>query len=133
MEKDPLSVWIELRQPENDEQAEEMVELVNRMLARLIEPGEAMGSKFFWMPDKRMFCYGGDYGFRYLTDRGEWFNLRYLGREHSAPAIVQNTWESLNGVLYDLTKGDPASAIETVEDLISDLEKAGANPEPIES
>ena len=45
MEKDPLSVWIELRQPESDAQAEEMVELVNRMLARLIEPGEAMGSK----------------------------------------------------------------------------------------
>jgi hypothetical protein len=38
-------------------------------------------------------------------------------------------WESLNGVLYDLTEGDPADAIETVEEMIALLEEAGANPE----
>ena len=81
MDKEPLSVWIELRQPESDAQAEEMCALVNRMLARLCEPGEPRSSEFFWISDKRMFAYGGDHGFRYLSDRGEWFNLRYFGRD----------------------------------------------------
>jgi hypothetical protein len=44
-------------------------------------------------------------------------------------AVIQIVWESLNGVLYDLTEGDPADAVETVEDLLDLLERSGANPE----
>jgi len=46
-----------------------------------------------------------------------------------AKATIQIVWESLNGVLYDLTQGDPADAIETIGDLINLLEEAGANPQ----
>lgn len=42
---------------------------------------------------------------------------------------IQIVWESLNGVLYDLTEGDPTDAVETVENMIALLEEAGANPE----
>jgi DNA-binding ferritin-like protein (Dps family) len=47
-------------------------------------------------------------------------------------STIQIVWESLNGVLYDLTKGDKEDAIETVEDLIDMLEEAGANAETTE-
>lgn len=40
---------------------------------------------------------------------------------------IQIAWETLNGVLYDLTKGDPADAEEAIEHLIELLEQAGAN------
>jgi len=43
--------------------------------------------------------------------------------------IIGIVWETLNGVLYDLTEGNPADAVETVEDMIALLEEAGANPE----
>jgi hypothetical protein len=43
--------------------------------------------------------------------------------------IIGIVWETLNGVLYDLTKGNPADAVEAVEDMIALLEEAGANPE----
>jgi hypothetical protein len=49
-----------------------------------------------------------------------------------ANATIQIVWEALNGVLYDLTKGDPADAVTTVEELIEMLEEAGANPETTE-
>jgi hypothetical protein len=44
-------------------------------------------------------------------------------------STIQIVWESLNGVLYDLTEGDKEDAVVTVEDLIDMLEEAGANPD----
>lgn len=44
-------------------------------------------------------------------------------------STIQIVWETLNGVLYDLTEGDPADAVEAVEDMIAMLEQSGANPE----
>jgi hypothetical protein len=41
----------------------------------------------------------------------------------------QIIWETLNGILYDLTEGNPADAIEATEEMIAMLEAAGANPE----
>lgn len=41
------------------------------------------------------------------------------------PADLQTIWEQLNGILYDLTEGDPDDAVEAVEDCISRLEQLG--------
>lgn len=38
---------------------------------------------------------------------------------------LQVIWEQLNGILYDITDGDPADAVEAVEDCISQLEELG--------
>lgn len=48
-------------------------------------------------------------------------------KELNTTTTIQIAWETLNGVLYDLTKGDPADAEEAVEYLIKLLEQAGAN------
>ena len=36
---------------------------------------------------------------------------------------LQVIWEQLNGVLYDLTEGAPADAVEAVQDCINRLEQ----------
>lgn len=41
-------------------------------------------------------------------------------------ADLQTVWEQLNGVLFDLTQGNPADATEAVEDCIARLEALGA-------
>ena len=41
--------------------------------------------------------------------------------------LIQVLWESLNGCVYDLEKGNPQDALTTIQDLIQDLEDAGAN------
>lgn len=38
---------------------------------------------------------------------------------------LQVIWETLNGVLYDITEGDPDDAVEAVEDCIEQLEELG--------
>lgn len=43
------------------------------------------------------------------------------------PADLQTIWERLNAVLYDLTEGNPADAVEAVEDCIQRLESLGVN------
>ena len=59
--------------------------------------------------------------------------VRRANRKERAVNISQATaqilWESLNGVLHDLNEGDLNDAIDTIEDLIADLERAGANPD----
>ncbi len=40
-------------------------------------------------------------------------------------AEMQVIWEQLNAVLYDLTEGTPADAVEAVQDCINRLEKLG--------
>jgi hypothetical protein len=42
-------------------------------------------------------------------------------------AQIQIMYEQLNGVLYDLTMGDPEDAIEAVENCLRRLELLGAN------
>jgi hypothetical protein len=44
-------------------------------------------------------------------------------------ATIQIVWESLNGVMHDLSVGHIVDANETVGDMINLLEQAGANPE----
>jgi hypothetical protein len=81
MERENL-VWIELPKPENKEEAEEYCRLANNMMRRLVGDRNWNGSHFFWSEHKNMYCFGGGAGtFKYLSDRGEWFNLDYLGRE----------------------------------------------------
>jgi hypothetical protein len=36
---------------------------------------------------------------------------------------VQIVWEQLNGILHDITNGNPADAVESVEDCIERMEK----------
>ena len=44
-------------------------------------------------------------------------------------ATAQILWETLNGVMYDLSVGNIVDANETVGDMIVMLEQAGANPD----
>ena len=43
----------------------------------------------------------------------------------STNQTLQTVWEQLNGILYDLTEGDPEDAVEAVEDCIERLEAIG--------
>lgn len=70
------NVWIELERPRNDEHAAEICGQANRMLKRL---GVTSGD-FGWDSTRKQYTYGMPMGYRGLTDRGEWFNLDYLGR-----------------------------------------------------
>jgi uncharacterized protein CbrC (UPF0167 family) len=74
-------IWIELDTPNNDEHAEEQCRLANNMLQRLAEKPEYMQRQFFWLKNSRRYAFGGLMGYNELTDRGEWFNLDYLGRD----------------------------------------------------
>ena len=56
--------------------------------------------------------------------------MKVATKTQDLQSTIQIVWESLNGVLYDLTEGDKEDAVVTVEDLIDMLEEAGANPEP---
>lgn len=47
----------------------------------------------------------------------------------TANATIQIVWESLNGVMHDLSVGNIVDANETIGDLINLLEEAGANPD----
>ncbi len=40
-------------------------------------------------------------------------------------ATLQIIWETLNGVLFDITEGDPADAEEAVEECIRLIEQTG--------
>lgn len=76
-----LEVWIELPKPEDDEHAKDLCEHANRMLNRLSEADEPKARGFFWSAYEKRYCYASTSGsYRTLSDNGEWFNLRYLGR-----------------------------------------------------
>jgi len=74
----PLNIWIELPAPNSTEEAEEICLRANRMMQRL---GKTDGREFRYWEKERMYSWGGDMGFMFLKDRGNWFNLDYLGRE----------------------------------------------------
>lgn len=76
----PNRVWIELEQPRDDEHAKQICEAANRMM-RVLIPG--CESEFMFFEHKRMYGYGDNMGFKYLVDRGEWFNLDFLGRDRA--------------------------------------------------
>jgi len=40
---------------------------------------------------------------------------------------IQIVWETLNAALYDMTEGNPADAINAIEEAIALLESTGAN------
>lgn len=73
-------VWIELEKPRDAVHAARICEKANRMLARLADDMPA-NSEFAWSEHRAMYMYGTSMGYKYLTDRGEWFNLDYVGRE----------------------------------------------------
>lgn len=72
------NVWIELEKPRDDAHAKEICEQANRMLQRML--GTAPWGRFGWDGERKQYKFGGLMGYRGLTDRGEWFNLDYLGR-----------------------------------------------------
>lgn len=78
MEEKPLRVWIELPSPADAAEAQEVCELANRMLDRLGEGADS--DRFFWSGDDAKYCFGGWRGYVTLSDRGHWFDLRYVGR-----------------------------------------------------
>lgn len=43
------------------------------------------------------------------------------------PEILQIIYEQLNAALYDITKGNPADAIDALEDCIKRIEASQAN------
>lgn len=82
-------VWIEIERPTGKEftsdpvaynaEADRRAKLVTNMIQRLNE-GDLEGQHFWWSPNARRYCYGGPYGYRELSDDGEWFNLEHFGR-----------------------------------------------------
>lgn len=79
-------VWIELEKPRDKVHADQISALANNLLQR-ITPGTDY--KFFYSENKAMFCYG-HITFEYLSDRGKWFNLDFVGRPLDVPA---EQWE----------------------------------------
>lgn len=82
--KERNSVWIELEKPRDNAHAKEICEKANRMLVRLqsvADQEEGRCGYFAWSESRSMFMYGTNMGMKYLTDRGEWFSLDYVGRE----------------------------------------------------
>lgn len=75
-------IWIELAKPRDKAHAEQQCELANRMLEKLCDPKDRENQRKFFTSDGRYpYCFGGPMGYTELADRGEWFNLDYLGRE----------------------------------------------------
>lgn len=72
-------VWIELEQPKDEDDAEQIVAKANRMLERLRGASE-LAKVFGWDARRKQFTYGNDMGYENLVDRGQWFSLTYLGR-----------------------------------------------------
>ena len=70
------NVWIELEKPKDEAHAVEICKKANNMLKRL---GVTSGD-FGWDSKRKQYTYGAAMGYTGLTDRGEWFNLDYLGR-----------------------------------------------------
>lgn len=84
MEAKKNLVWIELPAPASKEDGEEQCRLANNMLERLTSKEDVANNSFFYMENKSgrfTLCLGGPYGYVELPDRGQWFNLDYLGRE----------------------------------------------------
>jgi hypothetical protein len=75
-------VWIELEQPADDADAEQIVAEANRMLKRLAR-GNDYTRQFGWNAKRQVFTYGDHWGHEDLVDRGQWFSLTYLGREQA--------------------------------------------------
>lgn len=70
-------IWIELALAESDEFAELQCQLANKMLARL---GVSL-NPFFWDKKAKCYCFGGDWGYNDLPDRGKWLSLDALAGE----------------------------------------------------
>ena len=75
-------VWIELEKPRNAAHGQQVAELANNMLRRLRGPvgPDTWETVFEWDDTRKVFLYGGPMGWTTLTDRGQWFNLDFLGR-----------------------------------------------------
>jgi hypothetical protein len=76
-------VWIELEQPKDDAEAEQIVTEANRMLGRLRRQGDR-AKHFGWDAKRKQFTYGDEMGYENLVDRGQWFSLSHLGRPEEA-------------------------------------------------
>jgi len=74
----PNKVWIELDRPRDEAHAEQIAELINKVM-RKIEPTNTR--EFFWDAKERVWCIGDAMGYVTLNDNGEWFNLDYLGKD----------------------------------------------------
>lgn len=72
-------VWIELEKPRDEDHAAEIVAQANNMLQRLRGPSE-LAKVFGWNSRAKQFTYGDAMGYENLVDRGQWFNLEFLGR-----------------------------------------------------
>jgi len=68
-------IWLELEKPENDTHAETICKQASLLLHKL---GSSKDSEFFWNQSKKLYCYGGDYGYTELLDKGIWLNLDRL-------------------------------------------------------
>lgn len=74
-------VWIELEKPRDDAHGEEIARLATNMLRRLDDADDKDNRRFWWNAHRQVYEYGNPMGFQGLPDRGNWFNLDYLGRE----------------------------------------------------
>jgi hypothetical protein len=72
-------VWIELGPPRDKRHAKTVTALANRMLTRLVKPGDPCGT-FDYDEKRNLYDYGTDMGRETLVDHGKWFSLDYFGR-----------------------------------------------------
>lgn len=67
-------IWIELDKPKDKLHATEQCRLANLMLARL---GVDTTKEEFFVSNHG-YCFGGNFGYLDLPDRGHWFSLDFL-------------------------------------------------------
>lgn len=100
-------VWIELEKPESIEHGKQLAEMATRMLRRL---GIAESSIRYGENHKGVACYryqhdiAGTYS--ELADRGQWFNLEYLGREVEDKEEDAQHFAALQAKMVDCGWGD---------------------------
>ena len=86
--KPTMNVWVELQEPDENYNGEEIAEHATRMIRRL---GSENGY-FQFSPNKMQGCHyryiaGSEGGITPLEDNGKWFNLEYFGRDDTVEVI----------------------------------------------
>jgi hypothetical protein len=88
-------IWIELDMNTSREHAQEMCDQANAVLKKL---GFPIDKEHFFIRDRNgnvLYCFGGNYGYEDLADRGKWFNLEYLAKPDSDLAEALEVIEAL--------------------------------------
>lgn len=83
LKTDPgISIWIELERSPSKERNERSAALANKLLEKLVSPERLPPqSRFKWNDYRKVYDYGGQMGWRELSDDGMHFDLGALAGE----------------------------------------------------